>query len=144
MDFAGAVSTCFAKYATFSGRASRPEFWYFVLFIVLVSIALMILDRWFFAVPYGENGPLGAVFNIAILLPNLAVSWRRLHDTGRSGLWNFLPLAGAPVMILAGVGGAPALAYLGFGIGAVGLVTVLVWYASRGEDRPNAFGPPPR
>lgn len=91
MDFTQAVKTCFQKYATFSGRASRPEFWWFVLFTVIASIVASML---------GEvvNG----LVSLALLLPSIAVGARRLHDIGKTGwlqlLW-FIPVIGWAVLI---------------------------------------------
>ena len=83
MDFVQAIKSCLGQYATFSGRASRSEYWWFFLFQVLVMVA---------------TGMLGDVINglasLALLLPALAVGTRRLHDIGRTGWWQLLLLTG--------------------------------------------------
>ncbi|MGF1451636.1 MAG: DUF805 domain-containing protein [Opitutales bacterium] len=102
----------FRKYAVFHGRARRKEYWLFTLFIVLVSIALTGLIAGlagFEAFAAGElTGPALAgqgvyyVFQLAILLPSLAVTVRRLHDIGKSGWWLLIvlvPLVGALVLL---------------------------------------------
>ena len=91
------------KYATFSGRAARSEYWYFTLFNALISIGLIILDR-VIGTYNAETamGTLSSLYSLAVLIPSLAVSVRRLHDTGRSGWWfllAFIPLIGALVLI---------------------------------------------
>jgi uncharacterized membrane protein YhaH (DUF805 family) len=99
VGFAEAVKTCFAKYVTFSGRAARPEYWYWVLFGVLVSIVLAIVD---FAVIGAQVGILHDLFSLATILPSIAVATRRLHDIDRSGWWQllfFVPLVGAIILI---------------------------------------------
>ena len=92
------------KYATFEGRARRKDYWFFVLFNVLAIIVLEILD-----VVLGTFSPetgfglLSGLYAIAVLLPSLAVTVRRLHDTDRSGWWiliNFIPLIGAIVLLI--------------------------------------------
>src|ERR1700728_3065412 len=77
LSFATAVRTCLRKYATFSGVAIRPEYWWFVLFEFLGSIII------------GFTGvvALRLIWALALLLPGLAVAVRRLHDTGRSAWW---------------------------------------------------------
>jgi uncharacterized membrane protein YhaH (DUF805 family) len=89
MNFGQAISTCFSKYATFSGRASRPEFWWFFLFQILVSLA---------ASMFGDliNGLVG----LALLLPALAVGARRLHDIGKSGWWQLIMLTVIGFLVL--------------------------------------------
>lgn len=77
------------KYATFSGRATRSEYWYFVLFNFLISIAVGIVSGIF-----GKevNDLVSGLYSLAMLVPSLAVSSRRLHDTGRSAWWLLLGL----------------------------------------------------
>jgi uncharacterized membrane protein YhaH (DUF805 family) len=90
MGFQEAVRVCFAKYFDFEGEASRPEFWWFVLFIGVVNLALAVVSN-----------KLNGVFSLAVLLPFLAVTVRRLHDTNRSGWWLliwFLPLVGLVIL----------------------------------------------
>jgi uncharacterized membrane protein YhaH (DUF805 family) len=86
MGFFDAIKICFVKYVDFTGRASRPEFWYFVLFVLIAELCLLVAYR-----------PLGIAFVIACILPRLAVAVRRLHDIDRSGWWIFIaaiPLIG--------------------------------------------------
>lgn len=92
------------KYAVFAGRARRKEYWYFALFNVLIVIALGIIDSvtGTFS-PQGHVGLLSGLYCLAVLIPALAVSVRRLHDTNRSGWWLLLalvPLAGAVVLLV--------------------------------------------
>ncbi|MFS4437149.1 DUF805 domain-containing protein [Paracoccaceae bacterium GXU_MW_L88] len=102
MNFQTAVKTCFQKYATFSGRAHRPEFWWFVLFSFIASIAFTALDFMMFDTATAEIGVFSTLFQLAILLPSLAVGARRLHDIGKSGWWQLImliPLIGIIVLI---------------------------------------------
>jgi uncharacterized membrane protein YhaH (DUF805 family) len=91
MGFPEAVKGCLQKYATFTGRASRSEFWWFVLFTVIASIVASML---------GEvvNG----LVSLGLLLPSIAVGARRLHDIGKTGwlqlLW-IIPVVGWIVLI---------------------------------------------
>ena len=75
MNFGQAISSCLSKYATFSGRASRPEFWWFFLFQILISLAASML---------GET--INGLVALGLLLPALAVGSRRLHDIGKKRL----------------------------------------------------------
>lgn len=101
MAFFEAVLTCLHKYAVFSGRASRPEYWSFVLFLVLAAIGLSVLDSWLFRGSFSlsvngivleTSGPLGSLFSLVVLVPWLAAGWRRMHDSGRSGIHLLYPL----------------------------------------------------
>ena len=85
MDPITAVKTCFKKYFDFKGRARRSEFWWFVLFVVIISSALTFLSGLVPAVGY-----LSLAFGLAVVIPELAALTRRLHDTSRSGLWVLL------------------------------------------------------
>jgi len=92
MTFTDAIGTCFKKYVDFNGCASRSEFWWWVLFTVVVSLVFQRV-----------NYHLSWVFSLATLLPNIAVGVRRLHDTNRSGWWvllYLLPIIGWIVLIV--------------------------------------------
>jgi uncharacterized membrane protein YhaH (DUF805 family) len=85
------------KYAVFSGRARRMEFWMFVLFYVIIAVVLAVVDA-MIGMPI-----LGSIFMLALLVPSLAVGARRLHDIGKSGWWQLLvlvPLIGAIILIV--------------------------------------------
>ncbi len=92
MTFGESISTCFKKYATFDGRATRSEYWWFFLFTFLVSVALSIASE-----------ALSGIFSLGVLLPSLAVGVRRLHDIDKSGwfllLW-FIPVIGWIILIV--------------------------------------------
>jgi len=114
MSFGQAVSTCFSKYVTFGGRAGRPEYWYWVLFTVVASMVLAIVDL---ALPYNV---LQLAFDVATFLPSVAVLIRRLHDVDRSGWWWLIVM-----------------------IPIIGWILLIVWLCQRGMDRPNRFGSAP-
>jgi len=92
MTFTESIQTCFSKYADFNGRASRSEFWWWVLFVILATLAANIL-----------NEMLGMLISLGTLLPYIAVIARRLHDTNRSGWWQLIgiiPVIGWIIMIV--------------------------------------------
>jgi uncharacterized membrane protein YhaH (DUF805 family) len=82
----------FRKYAVFSGRARRKEYWMFYLFNVIASIVAVILDGTFGFSRSGSYGPVSGLYTLAIILPAVAVSVRRMHDTGHSGWYMLIPL----------------------------------------------------
>lgn len=92
------------KYAVFHGRAQRAEYWFFALFNIIISIALAIVDGITGTFnPEAGVGVLGGLYGLAILIPSIAVSVRRLHDTGRTGWWLLIalvPLVGAIVILI--------------------------------------------
>ncbi|MBI3916739.1 MAG: DUF805 domain-containing protein [Betaproteobacteria bacterium] len=86
------------KYAVFNGRARRKEYWMFFLFNIIIMVVLGIVEGIF-----GGPGVLGALYGLAVLLPGIGVSIRRLHDTDRSGWWlliGLVPLIGAIVLLV--------------------------------------------
>ena len=92
MNFFDAVKTCLVKYVDFTGRASRSEFWYFVLFCFVAEICLFAVFR-----------RLAFAFVLAVLLPRIAVAARRMHDIDRSGWWlliAFIPVLGWIVLLV--------------------------------------------
>ena len=81
MTFQESIKLCFQKYADFEGRAKRPEFWWFVLFLFVGSLVLGVV-----------SSILSMLFSLLTIVPSLAVGARRLHDIGRSGWWQLLGL----------------------------------------------------
>tara|TARA_B110000093_G_C12840157_1_gene354888 strand:- start:7 stop:888 length:882 start_codon:yes stop_codon:yes gene_type:complete len=121
MDFITSIKTCFVKYVDFTGRASRSEFWYFTLFILIISICVEIVD----ASLAGQNfwsydgfGPVYWVFNVLIFLPSLAVGIRRLHDINKSGWWLLLFFT------------------------VIGIIPLTYWYVKQSDQSSNNFGNP--
>jgi len=97
MGFADAVRSVLSKYVTFSGRARRSEFWWFALFSMIVYVVGSLLDA-----AMGTSF-VTVLVGLALLLPSLAVTARRLHDTGRSGWWmliSIIPLIGAIALLV--------------------------------------------
>lgn len=96
--------TVLQKYAVFSGRAQRAEYWFFVLFSIIISIVLAILDGVFGTLDMESGlGVLSGIYGLAVFIPSLAVSVRRLHDTSRSGWWiliGLIPFIGAIVVLV--------------------------------------------
>ncbi len=113
MSFSQAITVCFSKYATFSGRARRSEFWWFYLFTVLMSWGAALVGHF-----SGLDDWLTQFVNFAFLFPTLAVSTRRLHDTGRTGWWFLIIFT------------------------VIGLIPLIIWWASEGKAEDNAYGPP--
>lgn len=95
--------TAVKKYATFSGRARRKEYWYFFLFNVLISLSLSFVDSLTGSFdPDTGYGLLSGIYSLALFIPGIAVSVRRLHDTGRTGWWLFIlliPIIGVLVLL---------------------------------------------
>ncbi|MAZ52500.1 MAG: hypothetical protein CMO31_00605 [Trueperaceae bacterium] len=119
MDFFGAVRICFNKYVNFGGRASRSEFWLFVLFVVLGGLILGVIDG-VVGVEQGDPVSLGNAFGLLTFLPGLAVAVRRLHDTNRSGWWYLISFT------------------------IIGYIPLLYWWCVKGEEGENRFGLEPR
>jgi uncharacterized membrane protein YhaH (DUF805 family) len=111
MTFTGAISDAFSKYATFRGRSSRAAYWWFYLFALIAVIAALVID-----VAIGTGGIVYGLVALALFLPNLAVTVRRLHDSGHSGWWLLIGLV--PV---------------------VGFIVLLI-FTLQGSDAPNQWG----
>lgn len=111
----------FRKYAQFQGRSRRAEYWWFTLFVVIVSVVLTLIDSALFGGEMGGLGILSGIFSLATIVPSLAVGVRRLHDTDRSGWW-----------ILIGL------------IPLIGAIVLLVFYVQDGTPGTNKFGPSPK
>ena len=132
-----AVKSVFSKYATFRGRATRSEFWWYYLFLVVVGLILFAIDS-LTGLTYGSStmtindtiydvqgaGILSSIFWLVTLLPTLAVMARRLHDAGHSGLW-----------IIWG--------YLLAFVCLIGVVILIVFWCQRSEPGDTKYGPQP-
>ena len=136
MNFIQSISICMRKYVTFSGRATRSEFWWFYLFTVLVNLVATsqassfvpdlldgqdmtenessyFLNNFFFLY-------LSTITSLILLLPSLAVAVRRLHDVGRSGWWILIAFT------------------------VIGIIPLLIWYVKDTKDEENVYGPNPK
>lgn len=103
MTFQDAVRVCLSKYADFSGRARRSEYWWFVVFAAVASTVASVLDA-IIGTRFGGTGLIQVLVTLVLLIPSLAVGVRRLHDVGQTGWWVLLlliPVVGAVVLILA-------------------------------------------
>ncbi len=170
MSFAESIKTCLSKYVTFSGRAGRPEYWWFLMFIIIASAILGMVDRELFGVDpitQQSNGVFASVFGLATFLPLLAAGWRRMHDTGKPGWYLLLPMLipfafmafmmmgviGFAGMENAGVnqdalrGSAMLFGMTGMIIGGVVQLVpaiLLLWWLTRPSDTAeNEYGPVP-
>jgi len=115
MGFADAIRSVLSKYVVFSGRARRSEFWWFALFALILYIVVGIID-----LAIGSSVLL-LIVALALLLPSLAVTVRRLHDTGRSGWWILISL-----------------------VPFVGGIILLVFECQDSQPGANAYGPSPK
>jgi uncharacterized membrane protein YhaH (DUF805 family) len=114
MNFSEAVQSCFSKYAGFSGRASRSEYWYWVLFQIVASFVVGFSVTMIGGPHMG--GAVNLVLSLALFVPSLAVAVRRLHDVNKSGWWYLLAFT------------------------IVGVLVLLFWFVSRGTDGENKYG----
>ena len=114
MSFTEAVKSGFDHYTKFDGRASRPAFWWWVLFGILVAIVVSFIDSVIFGTTI-----LSFIVSLGLILPNLSVAIRRLHDTNRTGWWiliGFVPL--------------------------IGFIVLLIFYLQQSDPGDNDYGPP--
>ena len=92
------------KYAVFSGRARRKEYWMFFLFNLIITLVLALIDSLMGTFsPQAGLGLLSGLYSLAVLIPSIAVTVRRLHDTGRSGWWiliGLIPFIGGIVLLI--------------------------------------------
>ena len=118
MDFQTSVKTCFKKYADFSGRALRSEMWFFALFVTLGCLVATIIDIMILGYSIEVNGPMYLIFGVAVIIPSIAVTARRLHDVNRSGWWQLIYFT------------------------IIGILLIVVWNITEGEKKKNIYGPP--
>ena len=141
------------KYADFSGRAPRAEYWWYTLAVVIATILVSIIESLLGLDPiFGAYGPVTLLLMLALIVPGLAVTVRRLHDTDRSGWWILLPLIpyaigialAGPAMVsgsMAGLGTAGIFMLIGL-IGAIVLLVFMLLPSTQGANRfgPNPYG----
>lgn len=132
MGFTEAIASVFNKYATFSGRARRAEFWWFVLFSLIAQTVANGIDQRMFGggmfmmassgrFDMGEHPSIfGAIYSLAVFIPTIAVTCRRLHDIDRSGWWQLIWI-----------------------IPLIGFLVLLFWTTRQGDQGPNRFGDDP-
>ena len=140
MSFTEAIKTCFRKYIDFSGRASRSEYWWFILFTVIARIVTTFIPG------------VGFIVSLGLLLPSLSATARRLHDTNRTGWWILLPIGAGITGIVAGIILATidlwvlgvAIAILGPIIGFLALLGFLMQPSDPGPNRYGSAPFPPR
>lgn len=115
MTFIEAIKSGFKNWNNFSDRSRRSEFWYWTLFAFLIGFTLSLID--------GGSGTLSTIASLVLLVPNIAISTRRLHDVNRSGWWLLLVLTG------------------------IGVLVLLYWYVQPSNEGSNEYGaaplPPP-
>ena len=132
MSLVDSVRTVLSKYADFSGRARRSELWWWALVVAVVGNVLFYVlgaSAWERAMLNGDTasaaGGVGfaiySLLTLAVILPNLAVQVRRLHDTGRSGAWWFIVF-----------------------VPFAGVIMLIVWWATEGTRGANQYGPDPK
>lgn len=117
MGFQEAVRKVLGNYVNFQGRASRAEYWWWVLFTFIIGVIFVILKA---ITGWKLFEILNSLVGLAFLLPGLGVTWRRLHDTGRAGGWYFIVFV--PI---------------------VGWIFLLYWLIKAGEPFTNRFGEVP-
>jgi uncharacterized membrane protein YhaH (DUF805 family) len=119
MEFGTAIRAVLSKYATFSGRALRSEYWWWTLFVILLQIGTSVIDAIIFGVDENSIQLVTVLVSLALFIPGLAVSVRRLHDTGHSGWWLLIILV--PI---------------------IGIIVLLVWMIRKGDEGTNQYGGP--
>ena len=118
MDFQKSIKTCFKKYAEFSGRALRSEFWWFALFCFIGGIVTGVIDVMILGYSAESYGPINIIFSVITFLPALAVGARRLHDINKSGWWQLLFIT------------------------IIGIILLIIWWATVGKNKKNVHGSP--
>lgn len=140
------------KYADFTGRAPRAEYWWYGLGIIIVAILLSIIES-ILGISHmvGLYGPLSLLLILGTFVPSLAVGVRRLHDTNRSGWWILLPIVpyvlaivlGGPAMVAGQMSAGAGIAMIMLLIGFVAAIVLLVFMILPSNPGDNRYGPNP-
>jgi len=160
MNMIEAVKSVLSQYVGFNGRARRSEFWFWTLATILASIAVAILEA-ILGLGSDGSGPISGLLSLAIFLPGLAVTFRRLHDTGRSGWWiggfylgmlvvgvvvgvmaiSMVSATGSETGLVAGLGMVGIIALV---LGLVYGIALLIFLCQDSVSGPNKYGPNPK
>ncbi len=114
MSFTESIKTCFSKFFDYHGRAARSEYWYFILFIWLITIIAAVLEGIFLNNSY-SYGSISDFVSLILLIPSINAATRRLHDVNRSGWWQLLYFTG------------------------IGALVILYWTVIKGVDENNRY-----
>jgi len=139
MDFGTAISVCFKKYFDFTGRASRSEFWYFLLFAFLLLFGAGILLGIFMPNNQSLDGVVSLFIYLPLLVPMIAVTARRIHDFGMSGWMQCIFLPGYIAAEMMGYNNAAAwIIYIGT------TIVFAIYLSQKPDNKKNKFGAPPK
>lgn len=117
MNIQTSIKTCFNKYATFSGRASRSEYWFFILFGILGGIVALIIDVMILGYSMeSEFTPIDTIFSVVLIIPATAAACRRLHDVNKSGWWQLIAIT------------------------IIGIIPLMIWLCLEGTKKNNSYG----
>ena len=122
MNFFESIKSCFIRYTDFSGRSMRSEYWNFAVFVSILYIVAEYLDVKIAGVPYLDYygfGTLIIILTIVTIVPETAVSIRRLHDINKSGWWLLLSLT------------------------VIGIIPLIYWACKKSDEKENRFGKNP-
>ena len=118
MTFQNSIKICFNKYGNINGRATRSEYWYWALFVGLVSVFTLIIDVSLLGSSIDDEfTPLNSIWTLAVLIPGITVTVRRFHDVNRSGSW---------ILIIFTV---------------IGIIPYFYWLVKGSDATENSFGP---
>jgi len=115
-----AIDKAFKNYLNFSGRSNRSEFWYFFLFILLGNFLTHLIDTYIIGYHPEEMGMVSGIFFLATAIPQLSLTFRRLHDIGKSGWWFLLCFT------------------------IIGLIPLFVWWCTMSDPKKNSYGNTPK
>ena len=115
-----AINKAFNKYFDFGGRSNRSEFWYFFLFILIGNTITHIIDTYIIGYHEEEMGIVSGIFWLVTAIPQLSITFRRLHDVGKSGLWFLLSFT------------------------IIGFIPLIIWWCTMSEPKKNRYGNVPK
>ena len=118
MTFQNSIKICFNKYGNINGRATRSEYWYWTLFVILVSVFTLIIDVSLLGSSIDDEfTPLNSIWSLAVFIPGITVTVRRFHDVNRSGWWILIILT------------------------VIGIIPYIYWLVKGSDATENSFGP---